>query len=491
MTRKEFIDYIAPVIVADSNKRNLLPSPRIAQAIKESQSGTSELAENAKNLFGLKDNNQWGGKIYNKVTGEYYSGSYTRVTANFQAYDTWEESVYWQGWYLENRKFSPNSKSLVYGALKGVRDYKEFCRLLKSCGYATSPRYGEELITLIESENLTRFDTMDVPEPTTPDTDTPEVTVPVKKMALTVGHSKLKSGSYTSADGRKYGGVLEYQYNKELAPLVQQWVIKGGWACDLIICPEGQFTASKQESSYKLNLVNDASKDYDLVCELHLNASGSHTATGEEVLYISESGKRYAEAVSAKLATIIKRHGSGIVHRDNLYMLTKTKPVSIMLETFFCDNKNDCAVMADKNKIAKLIAEGIVGHDINDIPVEKPAEPEKPAEKPTEPETPEYPKPTVPAEELPAKPKPEEPEKPADPEPAKIICWIQVGAFGVRENADKRVAALKKNGISAFVKVVGGLNVVQAGAFSTIEAAEKHQRLIESKGFKTILQMNK
>lgn len=472
MTRKEFIDYIAPVIVADSNKRNLLPSPRIAQAILESQSGTSELAVKAKNLFGLKDNNQWGGKIYNKLTGEYYSGAYTQVTANFQAYDTWEDSVYWQGWYLENRKFSPTSKTLVYGALQGVRDYKEFCRLLKSCSYATSPDYAENLIKVIESEGLAKYDTMDVPDTSIAPINPQPVVAPTKKMALTVGHSKLKSGAYTSADGRKFGGVLEYEYNKELAKLLQNWMIKGGWACDLIICPEGQFTASKQESTYKLNLVNDASKNYDLVCELHLNASGSHTATGEEVLYISNAGKKYAEAVSAKLATMIKRHGSGIVLRDNLYMLTKTKPVSIMLESFFCDNKKDCEAMADKNKVAKLIAEGIVGHTIEDTPVAtqpeptKPVEPEKPADTPTE-------------------------SKPTEQQPVGISYWIQVGVFGVRANANNRVKELKAKGIDSFVKSYNGFNVVQAGAFSTKEAAEKHQQMIESKGFKTILQTKK
>ena len=480
MTRKEFIDYIAPVIVRDSNKRDLLPSPRIAQAILESQSGTSELAVIAKNLFGLKDNNQWGGRVYNKLTGEYYSGNFTRVTANFQAYDTWEESVYWQGWYLENRKFSPNSKTLVYGKLRGVRDYEEFCRLLKSCGYATSPKYAENLINVIKSEGLDKYDTMEVsesPDPTTSGTQQP-ATVPAKKMALTVGHSKLKSGAYTSANGTPFGGVLEYAYNKELAPLLQKWMIRGGWACDLIICPEGQFTSSKQESSYKLNLVNDASKDYDLVCELHLNASGSHTATGEEVLYISNGGKAYAEAVSNKLATMIKRHGKGITYRDNLYMLTKTKPVSIMLESFFCDNKNDCEAMKDKDKVARLIAEGIVGHEINDT-VDSNVNPQPKPEEPV----------VTPPVDTPVETKPDkpvEPEKPAEKPKAKY--WIQVGAFGVEENAKKRVDALSESGVASFVKMVGNLHVIQAGAYSTLEAAKRQQEFVESRGFRTILQ---
>ena len=46
---------------------------------------------------------------------------------------------------------------------------------------------------------------------------------------------------------------------------------------------------------------------------------------------------------------------------------------------------------------------------------------------------------------------------------------------------------MKVAGISSFIKTVNNLNVVQAGAFKTKESAEKQMRLIESKGFKTIL----
>jgi len=36
------------------------------------------------------------------------------------------------------------------------------------------------------------------------------------RIALTVGHSLLKNGSYTSASGEDCGGVNEYKYNKKL-----------------------------------------------------------------------------------------------------------------------------------------------------------------------------------------------------------------------------------------------------------------------------------
>ena len=36
------------------------------------------------------------------------------------------------------------------------------------------------------------------------------------RIALTVGHSLLENGSYTSASGEDCGGVNEYKYNKKL-----------------------------------------------------------------------------------------------------------------------------------------------------------------------------------------------------------------------------------------------------------------------------------
>jgi N-acetylmuramoyl-L-alanine amidase len=176
------------------------------------------------------------------------------------------------------------------------------------------------------------------------------------KIALTVGHSMLKNGNITSANGV----INEYKYNKELAPIIVKYLKQLGHDADLIICPERKFTKSIEEKNCKLNIVN--SRKYDLVVELHLNASSSLSAKGVEVLYISAKGKAYAKRVQAKLNTLFSSRG--VKHRDNLYMLTKTKPAAIMLETFFCTNQEDCNIGKDKDKIARLIAEGIANKSI-------------------------------------------------------------------------------------------------------------------------------
>lgn len=177
------------------------------------------------------------------------------------------------------------------------------------------------------------------------------------KIALTVGHSLLKSGYYTSADGKKYGGCNEYVWCKAFSKQLTNKLKANGHNVTCIICPEKQFTSSAQEKSYKLNLINN--ENYDLVIELHLNAA-SPSAEGAEVLYKSSSGKKYAEQVQKQLAKIFRDRG--VKQRNDLYMLNGTKPPAILLETFFCTNSSDYKKAkghVNRNKIARLVAKGI------------------------------------------------------------------------------------------------------------------------------------
>lgn len=176
------------------------------------------------------------------------------------------------------------------------------------------------------------------------------------KIVLTLGHSKLKNGNLTSANGN----VNEYLYNKELIDLVAKYIKQLGHTCDVVKCPEGVFTAAKEEAAYKLNKVNN--KGYGLVVEFHLNAAADTSAHGTEVLYASSAGKAYAEVVLSKMETLFESRG--VKQRNDLYILTKTQPTAILIESFFCTNKSDCTIANDKKRIAKLIAEGVTGQTL-------------------------------------------------------------------------------------------------------------------------------
>lgn len=175
------------------------------------------------------------------------------------------------------------------------------------------------------------------------------------RILLTVGHSKLKNGCITSADGKKFGGGNEYTYCKSLAKYVEKYIEKNGHEVDLVVCPEGKFTKYTEEKTYKLAI--EHATCYDLVIELHLNAA-SQTAAGCEVLYKSIKGKKYADKIQKQLSKVFKDRGT--VKRDDLYMLNQTKAPAIILEPFFCTNPKEWGYAIEhKVKIAKLIAKGI------------------------------------------------------------------------------------------------------------------------------------
>lgn len=180
------------------------------------------------------------------------------------------------------------------------------------------------------------------------------------KIALTVGHSILKNGLITSADGI----INEYKYCKEIAPLIKKYLEQLGHSVELIICPEKVFNAAADERSYKLNIVNDKSRKFDLVVELHLNAFKSSTANGTEVYYYSNAGKVFANRVQAKMIT--KFRDRKVQQKTNLYILNSTTPPAILLELFFCTNKEDVEAGKDMDVIARLVAEGIAGKELKE-----------------------------------------------------------------------------------------------------------------------------
>lgn len=180
------------------------------------------------------------------------------------------------------------------------------------------------------------------------------------KIMLSVGHSILRNGCCTSADGRPYGGCLEYEYNKQLASKVASYLRRAGHVVDVLCCPEKEFSMSSEERPYKVGRANKGA--YDLVVEFHLNASVRHDARGCEVLYNRDGSKEVADRISWRLAKIFRNRG--IVKRPNLYMLNSLEAVSVMVESFFCDNEHDYE-LAKRNDVALAIAEGIHGRSIN------------------------------------------------------------------------------------------------------------------------------
>ena len=70
---------------------------------------------------------------------------------------------------------------------------------------------------------------------------------------------------------------------------------------------------------------------------------------------------------------------------------------------------------------------------------------------------------------------------------ASKIYRVQVGAFGVKANADKYAAELKGKGYSVITALDGKIYRVQVGAFSVRANADKLAKELQGKGYKTII----
>lgn len=166
MSRDEFIDFVGEIARRDwIERRFVLPSVVVAQAIKESASGTSELAQKANALFGVKDNDEWDGPVYVKDAKEQNAdGTYrTEKDTLWRKYGSWEESIIDHNTYIATRTIGNQTKP-NWSKVVGEDNYLLAVQYLQEAdfAYATSKTYAESLIMdYIEKYNLTRFDTLE------------------------------------------------------------------------------------------------------------------------------------------------------------------------------------------------------------------------------------------------------------------------------------------------------------------------------------------
>lgn len=154
MTKQEFIKQIAALVQKYAPSYGIkVYSPIIAQACLESAYGTSELAVNACNFFGLKYRE---GRcktcigIYNKVGSEQNAdGSYTSSAMQWCKFADMENGVigYFDFINISN-----------YASLKGVTDPREYLENIKAAGYATSLSYVDNVMEVIKNWDLTQYD---------------------------------------------------------------------------------------------------------------------------------------------------------------------------------------------------------------------------------------------------------------------------------------------------------------------------------------------
>lgn len=136
----KYVEQYKRIAIEESIRAKIPASIKLAQGILESGYGSSSLAKNANNHFGIKCGSNWKGKTTQR------KGSCYRV---FKSGDDA---------YLEHSNFLTGS-SRYDGLFKlKTTDYKGWAHGLRKAGYATSPTYPQKIIELIERYKLHKYD---------------------------------------------------------------------------------------------------------------------------------------------------------------------------------------------------------------------------------------------------------------------------------------------------------------------------------------------
>lgn len=142
---QNYIDQYSSLAVQHMEKYKIPASITLAQGILESGAGMSDLAKRSNNHFGIKCHKEWKGKrVYKKDDNP---------NDCFRVYKNVKES------YEDHSRFLTQHKRYSVLFTYNIRDYKAWARGLQNCGYATDKAYANNLIKVIETYELYRFDT--------------------------------------------------------------------------------------------------------------------------------------------------------------------------------------------------------------------------------------------------------------------------------------------------------------------------------------------
>lgn len=138
------------LLAMSEQKRSGIPAAiTLAQGIHETVAGSSELATQANNHFGIKCKKDW--------TGETFAHTDDAPNECFRKYKRAEDS------YIDHSNYL--SKTPRYANLfkLSVTDYAGWAFGLKQAGYATNPKYARVLIQIVEDYHLQEYtyDAMD------------------------------------------------------------------------------------------------------------------------------------------------------------------------------------------------------------------------------------------------------------------------------------------------------------------------------------------
>ena len=392
-------------------------SPIIAQAVLESGYGTSELAVNAHNYFGLKYRE---GRcktcigIYHMVGSEQNAdGSYTSSAMQWCKFKDMENGVIGYFDFIN----IPNYKNL-----KGVTDPRKYLENIKADGYATSHKYVDNLMRVIETWHLTDYDKKE------------ETKMSNRPLVVYTKLSPNHSGQRTHSIDRITPHCVVGQLSAES------------------IC--GCFISTSRQASCNYGIGTDGriSMSVEEKNRSWCSSSRENDQRAVTIECASDKTAPYAfnNAVYASLVNlcvdICQRNGKKKLlwfadKNKSLNYAPKADEMIITVHRWFA-NKS-CPgnwLYARLGDLASEVTKQLTGGTSSGGGT-------------------------------------------TTPSTGKTLYRVQTGAFSKKANADALVAKLKSKGFDTYMVVAGGLYKVQVGAYSVKANAEAQMKKLKNAGF--------
>ena len=441
MSEKAFIEMIGSLAQEDMRESGILASVTIAQACLESGYGTTDLAEKANNLFGMKKSlsgNNWesvwdGISVYSKQTAEQdKNGNEYYVWADFRKYPDIQTSIRDHSCYLIG---AMNGGKKRYAGLAGEKDYQKAAQLIKDGGYATDVAYVDKLCSLIKRWDLTQYDeaeeegTVKLNLEKKYMTNNPCYKRGAKRTAIgiqlhTIGcaqgtaeavRESMNRSDYEAAVNAIVDADAEGHVLLTLPDWMRSWA-DGGYGNDNL------YTFEIGESDYMKYVPNSAS--YTVTNEEKFKADilrGYRTAVAFCAYLCQQHGWDPQTKLPSGLYLISshdegRRAGLSTAHVDPTHVWDR---LGLSMDGFRADVK---AAMEGKDISADT---------------------------------------------------PQDDDKPNTPTTGDTWYKVQCGAFEKKSNADKLCKELQGKGIDAFVRLIGNWYKVQCGAFEIKSNADK------------------
>lgn len=312
------------------------------------------------------------------------NGTYTNIVSKFCKFKNMEECVigYFQWTNIAN-----------YANLKGITDPRKYLETIKADKYATSLKYVDNLMAVIDQYDLTRFDNS---------TNKGEVNT-MHKVFLSAGHGGSDPGAVAN-------GMKEKDITLQILLACKSELERHGVA---VVC-----SRTKDENDpVQQEVIEANSSGADIAVSFHINAGGGN---GFEAFYYTNSaeGKKLAQ-LGEKYVKALGQNSRGLKSGNHLYFVRRTSMPSVLFESFFIDNTTDVKIgdtLAEQKAFGVAYAKAILEY----LGVSYKA---STASTTTSNMT----------------------------STSKKLYKVQVGAYSVKANAEQMLAKLKKAGITGVI----------------------------------------